>query len=334
MPIILVTNNMNIREHSADAIIEFCNLQNSQKDVFSDEVMQLLFDSMPYGNHAMQLKYTKLPCFISTLCNKNYKCIAQIFSQNKEKTIFSDKGDCEYTYWNLFEYMWHLNYKKVVLSLEQYKNFIGNEKFDICDFLSDMLENASFFEIEIEILADEKMIKDNMPKLKKSFGSEYIKSFDNNTIIYDHRCIELNKNNGYNDIKEAELDEYFKDCGKKNKFRNQLMNYIFKTNLPETTIADLANMSKTTLNKIKNGKRIPTRSCVLSLGIVLGLDAEQFVDFVQAAGFIFPKEDGTLEAQRDWCIKYLLNKDNIRQISIINKMLEKKGLELLGESKI
>ena len=84
---------------------------------------------------------------------------------------------------------------------------------------------------------------------------------------------------------------------------------------------------------IKTGDRSPTKSCILGLGIVLGLNIKEYTNFIEMAGFLYPKKDGTLDAQRDWCIKYLIENEITKDITIINFILKMYEFERLGEHK-
>ena len=201
----------------------------------------------------------------------------------------------------------------------------GEERLSI--LIKKLLDAGRFSDIKLATTNE-----DARKKFYKEFG--IIEKTENLEDVYS----EKKDTKKYGKLSElidySELEKYFANSGVENSFRNLLINYINKSGLTENKIAELANMSKGTLSRIKTGDRVPTRSCILGLGIVLRLNIEEYTEFVEMAGFLYPKKDGSLDAKRDWFIKYLLENEITRNITEINYFLRKQAFERLGERKV
>ena len=201
----------------------------------------------------------------------------------------------------------------------------GEERLSI--LIKKLLDAGRFSDIKLATTNE-----DARKKFYKEFG--IIEKTENLEDVYS----EKKDTKKYGKLSElidySELEKYFANSGVENCFRNLLINYINKSGLTENKIAELANMSKGTLSRIKTGDRVPTRNCILGLGIVFGLNIEEYTEFVEMAGFLYPKKDGSLDAKRDWFIKYLLENEITRNITEINYFLRKQAFERLGERKV
>lgn len=333
MSVTLVSNS--IKEYTADIFVEIINLKNKKSDVYDEICDDCLMESMPWGHFILTAKNAPFPCYISTVTGGKYKCMWHIgvvdnnICSNEYSKVIS-------TYDNMFYYMKHCQLKTVALSLMQFKSAVGAD-IDFVSFIREMVDNSYFYDVDIIIYIDKELQDKSIKQIKKIYGKNFLKQVKKGDwVIFDKEYFESEKNikqrKDYEDNEfELKLEKYIEKHIEKNGFIKLLNKYLQRTDYSDVEMDRRAELPETTFNKIKN-EQIPLNSNrVLAIGIALELDMDELKEFMRAAGFIFPRDDGSNTARRDWCIKYLIEEYDMRNVGDINRVLEMKGLEILGK---
>ena len=86
-----------------------------------------------------------------------------------------------------------------------------------------------------------------------------------------------------NDIRIEDIDRYLRDAKPAPKFSNYLMELIARKDMSYEEFGMLANIGRSTIYKIINGKQLPEQDMLLRMAFVLELSADETQQLLKAA---------------------------------------------------